>query len=335
VRQRWLPGRPGVPLLGLSGVMLLLGTWGGRAQSPTRLAQPVDGPQGTPVAPAPRHDAERAAEESVAAFSTHVVRSSLPDPSSGEPQGLLTGARPSARTVAPGAHPEVAPAPRDDAERATEDALAALSAHVARSSHPEALRTAFQAYFRYREAKAGTVRKPYLYFVDLGLDNLTARGWVFDMEKLELVEGPFTVAHGRGSARQRDGVPSTFSNRPGSKASSLGLYLAQETYTFRGKSGGRAYSSVGLRMRGESGAFNDRARARGIVAHGAPYVTARAAGRSEGCPAMEQRRAARLLPLLAEGGVVFLYSPHDERWLDQDPWAGNARLAGTARGRAG
>jgi hypothetical protein len=207
----------------------------------------------------------------------------------------------------------------DPREAAVAEALVALAPHVARMSHPEALRTAFQAYFNYKAAHAERVRKPYLYFVDLGLDNLSARGYVFDMEELTVMDGPFMVSHGRRSAAG-DGVPTKFSNRPSSATSSLGLYLAEETYGFSGKSGGRAYTSVGLRLRGESGGFNDAARARGIVAHGAPYVTATRAGRSEGCPAMEPRRAERLLPMLANGGVVFVYSPNDARWLDADPW---------------
>jgi hypothetical protein len=208
----------------------------------------------------------------------------------------------------------------DPTDVATSEALEALSAHVTRASHPEALRTAFTAYHNYRAANPDVVRKPYLYYVDLGLDNRTARGYVFDMDRLTLVEGPFHVAHGTGSSRDRNAVPTRFSNRSGSNASSLGVYLAQETYTFRGKAGGRSYTSVGLRMRGESRRFNGAARARGIVAHGAPYVTSREAGRSQGCPAMEQRRAKRLLPMLADGGVVFIYSPNDEVWLAGDPW---------------
>lgn len=211
------------------------------------------------------------------------------------------------------AAPAVSPA---DAELA----LKALAPSIDRLSNPEALRIAFNAYFAYRTAAPGRVRKPYLYFVDLGLDNATPRGYVFDMEALNLIEGPFTVAHGSGSSNTRDAVPTTFSNRPGSNASSLGLYLAEETYEFRGKAAGRSYKSVGLRMAGESGDFNDAARARGIVAHGAPYVTAFGAGRSQGCPAMEMERAERLLPMLANGGVVFIYSPADPVWLDQDPW---------------
>jgi hypothetical protein len=208
----------------------------------------------------------------------------------------------------------------DPRAAATESAVMALLPHVARSSHPEAIRMAFRAYFNYRDANPHAVRKPYLYFVDLGLDNRTARGYVFDMDRLTVVDGPFTVAHGTGSLRERDGVPTTFSNRPGSFQSSLGLYLAEETYAFNGRAAGGRYSSIGLRMRGESGSFNDAARQRGIVAHGAPYVSATDAGRSEGCPAMEQHRARRLLPLLAEGGVVFIFSPLDERWLRGDRW---------------
>jgi hypothetical protein len=218
------------------------------------------------------------------------------------------------------AYPFVGAGVVDPADRSAEEALRALRPSVRRSSHPDALRTAFQAYFNYRSARPDDVTKPYLYYVDMGLDNRTARGYVFDMDRLVVVEGPFAVAHGRGSARTRDAVPNRFSNRPGSNATSLGLYLAQETYSFGGKLAGRRYSSVGLRMKGESGEFNSAARARGIVAHGAPYVSGAQAGRSEGCPAMEMSRARRLLPLIANGGVVFIYSPNDARWLRDDPW---------------
>ena len=200
-------------------------------------------------------------------------------------------------------------------------ALRSLSPLVASSSsHPGALETALEAYYRYRAEHPAQVRKPYLYFVDLGLDARTPRGWVFDMDRLALVEGPFTVAHGSGSSATRDAVPTVFSNAAGSHASSLGLYVTGGTYRFRGSAGGRPYTSVGLRLRGESGRFNDAAEARGIVVHGAPYVTPSVAGRSQGCPAMEPERAARLLPLLAGGSVVFVYSPHDERWLSEGPW---------------
>jgi hypothetical protein len=199
-------------------------------------------------------------------------------------------------------------------------ALEALSRHVVEQSHPAALRTALKAYYNYATAHPEDVRKPYFYFVDYGLDNRTPRGYVFDMQNLELVDGPFIVAHGRGSARGKDGVPVRFSNQPGSATTSLGLYRADETYDFSGKSAGRRYSSIGLRLSGLSDRFNSRARDRGVVVHGAPYVTPSGAGRSEGCPAMEQARARRLIPKIANGGLVFLFSPQDDSWMQQDPW---------------
>jgi hypothetical protein len=200
-------------------------------------------------------------------------------------------------------------------------ALDVLGKSVRRQSDPSALRMAFQAYYNYKAANPEKVKKPYLYYVDYGLGHTTPRGYVFDMETLKVVDGPFTVAHGRGSASPSDTKPVRFSNRQGSNATSLGLYLAQETYGFSGKAGGRRYTSVGLRLQGLSGRYNSAARARGVVAHGAPYVTATRAGRSEGCPAMEQGRARELLPKISRGGLVFLFSPLDKTWMRSDPWA--------------
>jgi hypothetical protein len=204
----------------------------------------------------------------------------------------------------------------------TRAALTALRSRVRRQSDPDALRLAFRAYYNYKAAHPEDVRKPYLYYVDYGLDARTPRGYVFDMDELRVVDGPFNVAHGRGSAPDRAGVPRRFSNRRGSNATSLGLFLAQETYSFSGSNNGSRYRSIGLRLSGLSGAFNSTARQRGVVVHGAPYVTRLRAGRSEGCPALEQSRASWLLPRLANGSLVFLFSPLDRNWMRRDPWVG-------------
>jgi hypothetical protein len=203
------------------------------------------------------------------------------------------------------------------------NALKELAPHVVKKSHPAALRSAVEAYYNFKAAHPQDVKKPYLYYIDYGLNNRTARGYVFNMETNELVDGPFIVAHGRGSG-PKNAVPMRFSNKHGSAATSLGLYVTQETYNFSGKAGGSRYRSIGLRMSGESGRFNSNARARGVVVHGAPYVTKAGSGRSEGCPAMEQSRARRLLPMLANGSVVFQFSPNDENWLKNDPWVNAA-----------
>lgn len=201
----------------------------------------------------------------------------------------------------------------------TKSALSALEGSVRTLSHPKALETAFRSYFAYKNSHPDEVKKPYLYFVDYGLSSTEPRGYVFDMENLTIVDGPFTVAHGRGSSTSQYGVPTRFSNRSGAATTSLGLYLTQETYGFSGHAAGRLYHSIGLRLQGLSRGWNDNARARGVVAHGAPYVTPTKAGRSQGCPAMEQARAERLLPKLANGSMVFLFAPNQD-WMSDDPW---------------
>jgi L,D-transpeptidase catalytic domain len=198
-------------------------------------------------------------------------------------------------------------------------AVAALAGLVRPLSHPDALEDAFQSYFAFKAKHGDEIRRPLLYFADYGLPSSTPRGYVFDMDRLRIVDGPFTVAHGRGSRESTEGIPTRFSNSFGSAATSLGLYLTQDLYRFRGQTIGGSYSAVGLRLEGVSTGYNDNARARRVVAHGAPYVTRRGAGRSEGCPAMELSRARRLLPKLANGAMVFLFAP-DSAWMEHDPW---------------
>jgi hypothetical protein len=233
----------------------------------------------------------------------------------------LSGARPSptkpASAVAPTS--DSAALAKAGLGARTRAALEALRNVVRPLSYPGALEKAFHGYFAFKAAHPDQVRKPYLYFVDFGLPSTAPRGYVFDMSSLKVVEGPFPVAHGRGSSETKSGIPTYFSNRSGSYATSLGLYVAEQTYPFSGRMAGGSYSSVGLRLSGVSSGFNDNAFARKVVAHGAPYVTPTKAGRSEGCPAMEPARAKRLLPKLADGGVVLLFAP-DQDWMSRDPW---------------
>jgi hypothetical protein len=198
----------------------------------------------------------------------------------------------------------------------SQQAFAALSHSVQHLSNPNALSTAFRAYYAYQAAHPEDVKKPYLYFVDFGQPQNAQRGYVFDMKTLKLVDGPFTVAQGAGSG---SGVPMRFSNSANSKATSLGLYVTANEYAFTGHSHGHPYSSVAMRMNGKSTGFNDNALARGVVTHGAPYVTSTSAGHSAGCSAMELSRAAKLVPELANGSVVFLYAPNAQ-WLARDQW---------------
>ena len=83
-------------------------------------------------------------------------------------------------------------------------------------------------------------------------------------------------------------------------------------------SGRNGYS---LKLDGLEPGFNDRARERAIVMHGAPYVNDEIAkglgrlGRSHGCPAVREPIARELIDRVKGGSLVFAYYP-DTDWLE-------------------
>jgi hypothetical protein len=145
--------------------------------------------------------------------------------------------------------------------------------------------------------------------IDYSKPSSEQRLWVFDLRTHELLFQEL-VAHGRGSG---ENIATVFSNEPETHRSSLGLFVARDTYV--GKNG---YS---LRLDGLDRGFNDNALERAIVMHGAPYVSAAIArtqgrlGRSWGCPALSEGVARRVIDRVKGGGLVFAYYP-DPRWLE-------------------
>lgn len=145
--------------------------------------------------------------------------------------------------------------------------------------------------------------------IDFSRPSTERRMWVYDLRSPELLFEEH-VSHGRNSGENR---PTAFSNQPESNKSSLGLYRAAEGYF--GKHG---YS---LRLDGLEKGFNDRARERAIVIHGAEYVNAATAkaqgrlGRSLGCPAVRPEISKPLIDTVKDGGLVFAYYP-DPAWLN-------------------
>ena len=104
----------------------------------------------------------------------------------------------------------------------------------------------------------------------------------------------FLVAHGRGSDPAHTGWLKSFSNAPGSDATSQGAYLTGEAYD---GAHGRSRRLIGL----DDG--NSNALSRGIVIHSAWYVTQVLAagagiGRSEGCFALSDSDHATVMDLL-------------------------------------
>jgi hypothetical protein len=146
------------------------------------------------------------------------------------------------------------------------------------------------------------------------------RLFVYDLNSKAVLYSEF-VAHGSGSG---ENIATRFSNEPDTHATSLGLFVTEDTYI--GKNG---YS---LRLNGLDKGFNDNALERAIVMHGAPYVNPDAAsqigrlGRSWGCPALRPAIAHELIDHVKGGNLVFSYYP-DQNWLKSSKYLGDCAAA--------
>lgn len=110
------------------------------------------------------------------------------------------------------------------------------------------------------------------------------------------------VAHGRGSDPLHTGFLQSFSNRPGSVATSNGAYVTSEYYAGRyGRS---------MRVRGLD-YTNSNAEARAIVVHSAWYAEPQVAavqgrlGRSEGCFSLSYQSLQETLARLGPGHFIY------------------------------
>jgi hypothetical protein len=169
--------------------------------------------------------------------------------------------------------------------------------------------------------RAGTVQSPgTLTVIDYSKPSTEKRLWVIDMRTRAVLYEEL-VAHGQGTG---DNMATSFSNQPDSHKTSLGLFVTDDTYV--GKNG---YS---LRLNGLDAGFNDRARERAIVIHGAPYVSESFVqaqgrlGRSWGCPALRDAVARDLIDRIKGGNLVFAYYP-DQQWLKSSQYLGDCAAA--------
>jgi len=169
--------------------------------------------------------------------------------------------------------------------------------------------------------RSGAIADPStLTVIDYSKPSSEKRLWVFDLRSHDLLYEEL-VAHGQGSG---DNFAKVFSNEPDTHASSLGLFLTEDTYV--GKNG---YS---LRLRGLDDGFNDRASERAIVMHGAPYVnddiarTMGRLGRSWGCPALREGVARVIIDRVKETGLLFAYYP-DAAWLKSSKYLNDCQTS--------
>ncbi|HEY1114513.1 MAG TPA: murein L,D-transpeptidase catalytic domain family protein [Chitinophagaceae bacterium] len=154
-------------------------------------------------------------------------------------------------------------------------------------------------------AEGAVTKDQYLTIVDFSQSGRKKRFYLIDMKNNELLVNTF-VSHGKNSGLD---MAKKFSNTINSEQSSLGFYVTSATYT--GKHG------LSLRLQGQEEGFNSNAMARGIVVHGAAYVNSGRVnsdfmGRSQGCPALPEKEYAKVINIIKDGSVMFLYHPSQD-----------------------
>lgn len=168
------------------------------------------------------------------------------------------------------------------------------------------LKLALTAYVNAR--RHGLDKKELLTVIDYSKPSTERRLWVVDLKNEKVLFNTW-VSHGKNSGQIH---ATSFSNRPGSLKSSIGVFITRDSYI-----GGNGYS---LRLAGLEHGINDNAYKRDIVVHGAWYVNPSVIrkfgqiGRSWGCPAVGANTAKPLIDAIKDKTLVMMYYP-DRKWL--------------------
>jgi len=157
-----------------------------------------------------------------------------------------------------------------------------------------------QAYERARGIDPG-VRM--LAIADMTRPSTEKRLFIIDLERKELVLRTW-VAHGQGSGEL---MATRFSNRHHSHQTSPGLYRVGAEIT-------SPKHGPALLLHGLDKGVNCQALPREVIVHGADYVSEAfiaahgRLGRSWGCPAVPRADMARVIDLLADGGLLYVHA---------------------------
>jgi len=147
-----------------------------------------------------------------------------------------------------------------------------------------------------------------LTIIDFSKSSRENRLFVVDLKAKQLLFKS-VVAHGRNTGEE---FARSFSNAMNSHKSSLGFYVTGSTYT-----GSNGFS---LLLNGLEKGFNDKAKDRAIVMHGADYASEQVIrhkgylGRSYGCPALPRPVNKKIIETIKEGNCMFIYYP-DQKYL--------------------
>ena len=189
-------------------------------------------------------------------------------------------------------------------------AHAAITKPVITKSHAEPPSEALKyAINGYRWAvKHHEVRNPgVLTLVDFSKPSYEKRLWVIDLKNDHVLMN-MHVAQARNTGAV---YAKRFSNQPGSRESSPGVFTTQDVYD--GEHG------ESLRVNGLESGINNNALSRAVVIHPAAYMTPSFikqngyAGRSWGCFAVNPAKADKFIRLIKGGSVLFAYASPEER----------------------
>ncbi|MEY4628202.1 MAG: hypothetical protein RLZZ595_528 [Bacteroidota bacterium] len=149
-----------------------------------------------------------------------------------------------------------------------------------------------------------------LTIIDYSKSSKEKRLFVIDLKTQNLLFNS-VVAHGRNTGEE---FAKQFSNQMNSHKSSLGFFVTQTPYQ-----GSNGYS---LALEGVDNGFNDMAKKRAIVMHGAPYAsedmikTKGYLGRSFGCPSLPPQLNKQVIETIKGGNCLFAYYP-DKKYLNE------------------
>lgn len=205
------------------------------------------------------------------------------------------------------------------------------SANLAQSGLDSVVfKKAIIGYYNLKMASLLPVSSTVITVVDFCKPSVTKRMWIIDLQNKKLLLNTW-VAHGQGSG---DNMANAFSNRAESHQSSLGFYVTNEVYF--GKHG------RSLRLDGMDEGFNDRARSRDIVLHGAEYVNQNTInqlgrlGRSFGCPAVSVDVVDDVINTVKNKNLLFINgndNSYTSKYLNEEI-AANAAFTNTGNNLA-